>query len=184
MVHLSNCCELLSLYLLPEDKIAKRFQQIEAAANGLMLRFCNYIDTTYIKSTVWPPQNWSMFNQHERTNNNVEGTHNNLKAVAGPSSISLVTFILKMKDEAEKIPMTAKLLSQEQALRRLNKNAESKQHHLTELWASYSRADNPISSKELLEALGNLTHKFSRAQLRELRNANGLDERGLMLKAS
>ncbi|EFX62385.1 hypothetical protein DAPPUDRAFT_318686 [Daphnia pulex] len=117
-----------------------------------------------------------MFNQHERTNNNVEGTHNNLKAVAGPSSISLVTFILKMKDEAEKIPMTAKLLSQEQALRRLNKNAESKQHHLTELWASYSRADNPISSKELLEALGNLTHKFSRAQLRELRNANGLDE--------
>jgi hypothetical protein len=81
-----------------------------------------------------------------------------------------------MKDEAEKIPMTAKLLSQEQALRRLNKNAESKQHHLTELWASYSRADNPISSKQLLEELGNLTHKFSRAQLRELRNANGLDE--------
>jgi dihydrodipicolinate synthase/N-acetylneuraminate lyase len=81
-----------------------------------------------------------------------------------------------MKDEAEKIPMTAKLLSQEQALRRLNKNAESKQQDLTELWASYSRADNPISSKELLEALGNLTHKFSRAQLRELRNANGLDE--------
>ncbi|EFX61735.1 hypothetical protein DAPPUDRAFT_272033 [Daphnia pulex] len=33
-----------------------------------------------------------------------------------------------------------------------------------------------LSSKELLEALGNLTHKFSRAQLRELRNANGLDE--------
>ncbi|EFX68762.1 hypothetical protein DAPPUDRAFT_329796 [Daphnia pulex] len=149
-----TCRELLTLYLLPEDKITKRFQQIEAAANGLMLRFCNYIDTTYIKSTVWPPQ----------------------QPESWPSSISLVTFILKMKDEAEKIPMTAKLLSQEQALRRLNKNAESKQHHLTELWAYYSRADNPISSKQLLEALGNLTHKFSRAQLRELWNANGLDE--------
>jgi len=74
-----------------------------------------------------------MFMQHVRTNNNVKGTNNNLKAVAGtvfvfikfsvtffllflfslgPSSISLVTFLLKMKDEAEKIPMTARLLSQ------------------------------------------------------------------------
>ncbi len=33
--------------------------------------------------TIWPPSSWSMFMQFVRTNNNVEGTHNNLKAVVG-----------------------------------------------------------------------------------------------------
>jgi hypothetical protein len=45
-----------------------------------------------------------------------------------------------MKDVSDKIPMTAKLLSQKQALRKLNKNSETKQHHLTALWEKYSRA--------------------------------------------
>jgi len=192
-----TCRELLSLYLLPADKIAKRFQKIAEEANGLLLRFCNYIENTYINSTVWPPESLSMFMQHVRTNNNVEGTHNNLKAVAGnvfvfiplsvtffllfifflgPSSISLVTFLLKMKDEAEKIPMTAKLLSQKQALKRLNKNAETKQHHLTALWDAYNRVEDRLSSKDLLEKLGKLTKKHSKAELREIRNSENLDE--------
>ncbi|XP_046445142.1 uncharacterized protein LOC124194801 [Daphnia pulex] len=83
----NTCRELLSLYLLPAEKIRKRFQSIASNATGLMLRFCNYVETTYINSTIWPPECWSMFMQHVRTNNNVESTHNNLKAVAGKLSI-------------------------------------------------------------------------------------------------
>jgi hypothetical protein len=79
-----TCRELMSLYLLPADKIRKKFYSIASkATNNLMLLFCNYIETTYIKNTIWPLENWSMFMQHVRTYNNVEGTHNNLKVVAG-----------------------------------------------------------------------------------------------------
>ena len=66
-----------------------------------------------------------------------------------------------MKTEADKIPMTAKLLSQKQALWRLHKVAEFKQSHLTTLWDNYNRADHPFSSLQLLEELGKITKKFS-----------------------
>jgi transposase-like protein len=72
----------------------------------------------------------------------------------GPASTNLVAFLLKMREEARKIAMTANLLSQMQVLKKLNKEVESKQTHLTDLWESYSRADNPISSKELLKNSG------------------------------
>lgn len=78
------------------------------------------------------------------------------------------TFFLKMKDETEKIPITAKLLSQKQALRRLNKNTESKQHHLTALWDAYNRFENRLSSKDLLEALEKLTKNHSRVELKSI----------------
>ena len=67
-----------------------------------------------------------------------------------PASTNLVAFLFKMREEAGKIAVTAKLLSQKQVLKKLNKDIESQQRHLTDLWESYSRVENPISSKELL----------------------------------
>ena len=68
----------------------------------------------------------------------------------------------------DKIGMTAKLLSQKQALKKLNKNAESKQRQLTILWEAYNRADNPLSSRKLLVELGKVTSKHSKTELREV----------------
>jgi hypothetical protein len=74
---------LLSLHLLPAEKIRKKFQSITNNSIGLVLGFCDYFETTYMKNTIWPPEHSSIFMQLVRINNNVEGTHNNLKAVAG-----------------------------------------------------------------------------------------------------
>ena len=73
-----------------------------------------------------------------------------------------------MREEADKIGMTAKLLSQKQALKKLSKNAELKKRHLTILWEEYNRADNPFSSRKLLVKLGKVTSKHSKAELREI----------------
>jgi hypothetical protein len=72
---------MLSLHLLPTEKIVKQFQNIKDGASGLMLSFFYYVENNYINSTVWPPSNWSMHMQHMRTNKHVEGSHNKLKAV-------------------------------------------------------------------------------------------------------
>jgi hypothetical protein len=68
----------MSLNLLPADKIEKRFKAIEIEVGGmrencLLRKFCDYVDRTWMTSTVWPPRSWSMYMQHRRTNNNAEG---------------------------------------------------------------------------------------------------------------
>ncbi len=82
------CRQILSLHLLPAEKIVKQFQNIKDGASGLMLKFCCYVEENYIKSTLWTPSNWSMHGQHIRTNNHVGGTHNKLKAVVGKIRIT------------------------------------------------------------------------------------------------
>lgn len=57
------CRELLSLNLLPAEKIEKRFNAIvdevsNMRENALLKNFCNYIERTWITSTVWPLQSW------------------------------------------------------------------------------------------------------------------------------
>ncbi|EFX78667.1 hypothetical protein DAPPUDRAFT_320325 [Daphnia pulex] len=97
-----------------------------------------------------------MFMQFVRTNNNVEGTHNNLKAVVGSAYTNIVKFLSLMKEVADKIALTAKLLSQKQVLKKVYKNAESMQYQLCNLWDSYQRTINPISSEKLRRIGGQL----------------------------
>jgi len=72
------CRQILSLNLLPAEKIEKRLnviaEEVNRMSNSMLLKTsCNYIERTWITSTVWPPKQWSMFMQHRRTNNNAEG---------------------------------------------------------------------------------------------------------------
>ena len=54
--------------------------------------------------------------------------------ILGPASINHTNLLCKMREEEDKIGMTAKLPSKKKALKKLNKNAESKQRQLTVLW--------------------------------------------------
>jgi hypothetical protein len=61
-----------------KKKLKKRFNAtVEEVSkmrdNALLKNFCNYIERTWITSTVWPPKSRSMFNQHRWTKNNAEG---------------------------------------------------------------------------------------------------------------
>ena len=74
------CREIMSLNLMPEKKIIKRFESIvkeidrwtARTENTLLKKFSDYVQRIWISNTVWPPQSWSMFMQHRRTNNNAE----------------------------------------------------------------------------------------------------------------
>jgi hypothetical protein len=68
----------MSLNLLPANKIEKQFKGIVEEVNRMpnnekLKKFCSYVDQQWIKHSIWPPTNWSMFMQHRRTNNNAEG---------------------------------------------------------------------------------------------------------------
>jgi hypothetical protein len=68
------------------------------------------------------------------------------------------------------LPWQQNFCHKNKLLNKLNKDGESKQRHLTIIWESFTRTDNPIFSKEMLLQLAMLTKKHSKADLRELRN--------------
>lgn len=186
-----TCRELLSLYLLPAKKIKKGFFLNQGKCNPwappstlLRLHFKSVHrqhhlatrDLEHVYATrPYQQKRWGYAQQLEsccwwvgycKQSNIFTFIH--FCIVLGPDSINLITFLIKMKTEADKISMTAKL---KQALRWLNKVAESKQSHLTTLWDNCNRADHPLSSLQLLEELGKITKKFSKADLRAISGA-------------
>ena len=60
------CRQIMSLNLLPKNKIVKRFQGIVEEVNKMennakLKDFCSYVDRQWIKHSIWPPETWSMF---------------------------------------------------------------------------------------------------------------------------
>jgi hypothetical protein len=55
--------------------------EIEKTTDKKTQEVMQYIEDTWMTSTVWTVPTWSVFNQAIRTNNNVEGWHHQLAAV-------------------------------------------------------------------------------------------------------
>ncbi len=86
-----------------------------------LLSFCIYVENTWINSSIWPPENRSIFMQMRRTNNHVEEFHNFLRVLVNANnSPNLIKFIGIVLSEAESIDLQAKLLSQNEALSNLH----------------------------------------------------------------
>ncbi|XP_045173609.2 uncharacterized protein LOC123535128 [Mercenaria mercenaria] len=85
--------QLLVLPFLPVNHIKPEFDQLAARANTDALRqLVDYIRSTWIESTVFTVENWSIFMHRVRTNNNVEGWHNRLNGDCGQRALSFYKF--------------------------------------------------------------------------------------------
>lgn len=71
--------KLLALPFLPAEEIPAAFHRLETKAVTEPLQaFMQYINNTWISSTMWHPSSWSIFQQSVRTNNDTEGWHHGL----------------------------------------------------------------------------------------------------------
>ena len=72
------------LSFLPASDIPSAFTrlQLRATTNPLM-ELVNYIASTCIFSTTFPPKDWTVYVQTILTNNNIEGWHNGLNPRTG-----------------------------------------------------------------------------------------------------
>lgn len=65
---------LMALPFLPSADIKPALDRLAARATSPELtRLVNYIDNTWVSSTVWQPRTWSIYQLSIRTNNDVEG---------------------------------------------------------------------------------------------------------------
>ncbi len=66
-------CWSMSLHLLPSTIIRKYSKVKEKINIDLLDKFFIYIDNTWMQPGIWSPEEWSIFFQTIRTNNDAEG---------------------------------------------------------------------------------------------------------------
>ena len=73
----------MALYYMPETHIRSLVTDLQTEANSPALQeLVNYIKTTWIYSSLFPSENWSVFNLPFCTNNDVEGWHHRMNKKA------------------------------------------------------------------------------------------------------
>ena len=65
--------KLLALPYLPADHIRPAFNNISQTTSIQLQLLINYLTNTWLNNTTWSVQQWSVFRQTVRTNNDVEG---------------------------------------------------------------------------------------------------------------
>ena len=87
------CRKLMALTFLPAEHIEPAFRNlVEHVSSGTELELATYIDTTWISGN-WHPNDWSIFNQAVRTNNDVEGWHLRINSRARRSQLQFYVLI-------------------------------------------------------------------------------------------
>ena len=87
--------KLLALPLLPAEHIQPAFVGITSAgvADAAVDLLLTYVSATWLESTVWSAENLSVYGQHVRTNNDVEGWHRRLNQRARRADLPLYLLV-------------------------------------------------------------------------------------------
>ncbi|KAL5015438.1 hypothetical protein ScPMuIL_009708 [Solemya velum] len=98
--------KVFALPLLPAEHILPTFTKLEEkATNDRIKDVMTYIKETWITSTVWTIPSWSVFGQHIRTNNDVEGWHNRLNQKAKKGNLQFYLLLTLLYQEARQLPV-------------------------------------------------------------------------------
>ena len=113
--------------------------------------FMDYVGTTWITSSVWPPSSWSVYLQSVRTNNDVEGWHHALnKRCHGRSPLPLYLLIGLLHQEAKLTSLQICLVSEKKLKQVQRKVYQTMQGKIFKLWDEYR--DGEKSAYQLLKA--------------------------------
>jgi len=81
------CRQLLALPCLPAKDIDDALSGLERQAmTTAQQQLCQYVRSTWVESTMWPPSTWSVF---QCSNNDVEGWHRRLNQKASCGQLNL-----------------------------------------------------------------------------------------------
>ncbi|XP_031553270.1 uncharacterized protein LOC116290391 [Actinia tenebrosa] len=88
--------KLLALPFLPATEIERVFNTLMQQATTRPLQdLVEYIDNQCVSSATFPPEEWSVYSQAIRTNNDVEGWHKGLNGCAS-GRVHLLFYLLRL----------------------------------------------------------------------------------------
>ena len=120
----------------------------------MLLQLLNYVQKTWVESSVWEPKYWCGFNQPIRTNNDAEGWHLKLNRRGRDGTPSFYLLLELLNKEATLISVQCVLLSQKKLKRSQKKVYKSIQAQLFSFWeefATRNNTNNPMNPWELLK---------------------------------
>ncbi|XP_046453634.1 uncharacterized protein LOC124201186 [Daphnia pulex] len=139
--------KLLSLHLLPFEKIPKMFADLKSQSlsldvnltqANLLKKFFDYVEKQWITNPIWPTTKWTSFNQVIRTNNDAEGWHSRVNNRTRQMGLNFYELISVLFEEAKTIPLYAKLLGQGIDMREQRQETSDFHKELFSIWGSYS----------------------------------------------
>ena len=140
----------MALPFLPPEHIAPAFQQLDQSAPPEIHPLMDYVYNTWIDSSVFKVEFWSIFMTSIRTNNDVEGWHNNLNSrVSTRGPVPFYLLIAELYTEAGDIPMQLKLVKEGKLQRYQRKRSRDIQGQIFNAWQRY--IDRDISASRLLK---------------------------------
>ena len=151
----------MALPFLPCGEIEPMFLQLQAQATTATLkRFMQYISTTWIYSSTWPPSSWSVYLKAIRTNNDVERWHNSLnRRASGRSQMAFYMLINLLHREARLTALHARLVSEKKLKRIQRRKYRKLQARVFTYWQEYRNKEK--SEAKLLKACANLNGPVS-----------------------
>ena len=143
----------MALPFIPHQKIPRVFQRLRVEATTEPLKeLVEYIQANWVYSTTFLPENWSIYGQPVRTNNDVEGWHNALnRRASGRSDIPFYQLIELLRMEAQLVELQMQLVADQKLSRIQRKKYRNHQKKIFHLWGQYS--DGEKSVDQLLKAI-------------------------------
>ena len=147
---------LLALPFIPHEEINRVFYYLEQQATTRALRtLTKYIRDQWVESTTFLPEEWSVYSQAIRTNNDVEGWHNGLNRRAqGKVHLPFYFLIEFLKKEADFVHLQMRLVNEQKLKRIQRRQYRDLQGKLIGQWEDY--AGKRKSVFQLLKACAHL----------------------------
>jgi hypothetical protein len=122
------------------------------------MNLTNYIEKTWITSSIWPVHSWSVFMRPTRTNNDVEGLHFRLNKdkKAGSGNKGLYSISPLLLEEANLLLIQTHLVSEGKLKKLQCKHVKTTQRLLFNQWKQY--IEGSISVGHLLLLCGRLVY--------------------------
>ncbi|XP_062614650.1 uncharacterized protein LOC134276409 [Saccostrea cucullata] len=140
----------MSLPFLPPEHIEDTFDRLDARAPEQLQPIMDYVYHTWIRSAVFPIDNWTVFMTSVRTNNDVEGWHNRFNTcVATRGPVPFYHLIQELYAEASDIPVQLRLVTEGKLQRYQRKKSRQIQGKLFNLWERY--CERSLSASHLLK---------------------------------
>ena len=160
--------KVMSLPLLPAEHMTPAFELIADAErlrepSKAMTDLLAYVQSTWLNNTIWPVESVSVYRQHVRTNNDVEGWHRALNHQARRASLPLYLLVVLLHDEACRVRLTVRLLSENRLRKYARRKYSSLTNRLLQLWDSYESGE--VTTSGLLRAASHLQLPNFLAQL-------------------
>jgi len=140
-----------ALPLLPTEDIPEAFNQLKKKSSTEMTNnYFDYVEQTWMNSSVRSIEAWGVYGRSTRTNNNIEGYHNKFNQRAQKENLPFHLLIQLLYIEANDVRLQEKLAKEKKLHRYQWKRTKDIQGRLVKLWEEYRQ--KTITTRHLLDA--------------------------------